>query len=253
VSSIKLCKRVTQKADHTYRLQVWVGESSDNIPSEIFLHRSVPSVDDWEGPSSVYYGICSYADLLNYSIDSPDAASNFFRKAGVDAVFSSASSLEETWDQISTDTEQLVNDIVRTYAATAEDVSYSGTNFSVSATLKHHDADGYSYLLQMTADLAVFVMENESDGQPELVSVASIADMNTYGEVETTTGYYRTNTLTIAFSDETTYERVLAALDVDFAALDAALTSPGVDVEGTSTETISNTEIVGPTVFYFGE
>ncbi len=252
-STIKVSKRVTQNSDYTYRLQAWVSETSDNIPSEIFLHRTVPGVDAWEGPAAAYYGICSYADLLNYAVDVSDTSSNFFRKSGIDLDFTSVSVLDATWDAVVTGVQLLVNDIVRTYSAVSSDVSYSGTNFDVVAGVKHYASASYSYLLTLEATESIFVVEKQNDGVPELVSIASLADMSTYEATAANTGYYRTDSLTLAFGEESLYVLAKAALDADFAALDAELTDPGILVVGEGDESLTNVEVVGPTTYYFGD
>ena len=253
-SSITVDKRVTANADNTYRLQVWVSETSENIPSEIFVHRNAPVIDDWDGPTAVYYGICNYADIINYPASVVDTSSNFFRKSGADLEFKSAQSLNTTWEQILEDVQQLVDDIVRTYNAVGSDVSYTGINFDVVATLKHYADAAYSYLLTMVATEAIFVVEKQTDGEPELVGVASIADMNAYSTTVASTSYYRTASATLAINGSTTYSSTKTALDADFAALDAALTDPGISVTGTDDETLDNAEGgAGTNTYYFGD
>jgi hypothetical protein len=251
MSNINLSKRITQEDDNTYRLQVWVSETSDNIPSEIFLHRVAPEIDEWDGSSIPYYGVCAYADLVNYAVDEPDGASNFYRKSGVDLTFKSLSILNQTWIQIDEDTQQLVDDIVKTNAEIGENVSYTGTNFNVVATLKHYDEDNYSYMLSMEATEDIFVVEKQSDGIQELVSVASLADMDQYSTEEIDTGYYRVKEATLFFVDGATYTEAKNALDEDFEELDAALSDPGLLYEDVDESEYENTETSGP--YYFGE
>lgn len=254
MSTIKLNKRITQQTDNSYRLQVWVSETSDGIPSEIFLYTALnlASDDGWSGSTSRLQKVCSYADLINYASTSPDTSSSYFRRSWIDLKFRSLSELDDLWDNLNTYTEFLVNDIVRTTEAVASDISFTGDNFTVTASLKHYSADNYSYMLSMSSTKNVFVVEKQTDGEPELVSIAGLDDLDQFSDTERDSGFYLTDSAVLMFSSSSIYTQAKAAIWADFSSLDTELSDPGEDSEGTGNETLESSETTEETL-YFGD
>lgn len=113
MSSIQLSKRITLTGDNRHRLQVWVSETSDNIPKEVFVYQRIPSVPLDTELSDLFVHIASYTDIGNFPIDGPDASYPFYRKHFVDLVFDSKVYLGDTWDRMFSMVKHTVEDIVR--------------------------------------------------------------------------------------------------------------------------------------------
>jgi hypothetical protein len=111
MATIKIKKKIT-KVDDRHRLQVWVNETSDNIPAEIFLFNRLPPVPTRPTPEDIFMGVCDYSDILLYP--NINVTENpYYRKNGVDLIFTSYKTLTDYFeDNIRSKVEYLVNDIV---------------------------------------------------------------------------------------------------------------------------------------------
>jgi len=114
MANIKVNRRVSQE-DIEFRLQIWVTETSDNIPGEIFLFKKAPNFpENTPDPFYAYVQVCTYADMLNYPKESSDYPTVFYRRRQLDLTFTSLNQLSEYWDTIDTAIQNLINDIVDT-------------------------------------------------------------------------------------------------------------------------------------------
>jgi hypothetical protein len=112
MATIKI-KRVITEEDNRYRMQVWVTETSDNIPSELFLFARIPPVPSRPLPEDGFQRTCRYSDILLYPATTPETSSPFFRKPGVDLIFTSLKELSDYFTTYIYDMVQLlVEDIV---------------------------------------------------------------------------------------------------------------------------------------------
>jgi hypothetical protein len=101
VPFVVLNKRVllVDEEQGSHRLQVWVSETSDDIPGRIFVYQKYPSVPFYdEQPEDIFVHVASFADLAAFPIDAPDDRSPFFRLHYYDILFDTLALLEETWE-----------------------------------------------------------------------------------------------------------------------------------------------------------
>lgn len=113
---VVLKKRVTlvNEEEGTHRLQVWVGEVSDDIPAKIFVNQLYPDVPDYtEQPSERFAHVASFADLAAFPPDEPDDRSPFYRVYWYDILFETLVLLEETWTLTEKHVQILMEDIHR--------------------------------------------------------------------------------------------------------------------------------------------
>jgi hypothetical protein len=116
---ITITKKVEKTADDRYRLKVWVSETSDNIPKQVFLFERISPVPLRPVPENAFKKTCSYADMLLYPEDSPDTENPYFRLGQVDLLFTSYKQMSTYFTEHIHDAVQyLVNDIVGTNLAT---------------------------------------------------------------------------------------------------------------------------------------
>lgn len=249
---IKFSKKTTVDASTgKVRLQIWISETSDNIPAEIFLYRAVPDIAGVDEQNYLFYGVCSYADLINYPAITAGYDSNFYRTAKIDMLFESISNMGAFIGELETGIQALIDDIAGTHSATPDIDTLAGTNFSVQLSSRT-GGSSCSTLIDITATLPVFVMTADRDGTPDFVSLASLADMVKYG-TDSSAVFYRTDTISLAFSTATLTSQFIIALTADVTQLDADLTSPGLPTNATAIVTVSSGDITDPTTFYFGD
>jgi hypothetical protein len=114
MSKIVVSRRVTPSEEGGHRLQVWVSETSDNIPATIFAYQQIPPVPNSDTPASIFVYICSYADIFDLPENEAGDCSPFFRRYYLDLTFQSMSVMESKWDLMLTQIQLLIEDIVRT-------------------------------------------------------------------------------------------------------------------------------------------
>ncbi|MHA2070049.1 MAG: hypothetical protein ACXABY_37260 [Candidatus Thorarchaeota archaeon] len=112
MSKFVISKRITQD-DERHRLRVWVSETTNNIPGQLFVYQAVPKVPLDDRPDGVFVHIASYADTLMFPIDEPDTESPFYRLYYIDLIFDSLVVLNEKWDLMRLMLNQTIEDIVR--------------------------------------------------------------------------------------------------------------------------------------------
>jgi hypothetical protein len=110
---IVLNRRVTLTADNRHRIQMWVAETSNNIPPHIFVYQRIPVVPLDQEPSSLFVHMASYADLADFPEGEPNGDSPFFRKYYADLVFDALPYMNTTWERICRMVRLLVEDICR--------------------------------------------------------------------------------------------------------------------------------------------
>ena len=113
MAGITLSKRLTQTDDFRQRLRVWVSETTNNIPAQIFVYQRIPSVPLDTELQDIFVHIASYADIQDYPAEAPDDKSPFFRQYFFDLVFDSKAILEENWQRIVWSVQHTVEDIAR--------------------------------------------------------------------------------------------------------------------------------------------
>jgi hypothetical protein len=113
MSHISVSKRTTLTDDNRHRLQLWVSETTNNIPASIFVYQRIPTVPLSSALSTIFVHIASYADLAEFPEDTPDSTSPFFRRRSVDLVFDSLPYLNDTYKRIILMVRQLVEDVGR--------------------------------------------------------------------------------------------------------------------------------------------
>ena len=123
MASIKLTRKINQTAIEQFRLRVWVAETSDNIPKELFLYQTIIPVPDQDVVDQ-YIGVCSYADMLNYPINVATDDTPYYRFGSVDLTFQSNVTLETKWDFIATSMEAFLNDLASAHTATPDITIY---------------------------------------------------------------------------------------------------------------------------------
>lgn len=113
MAHIKLSKRLTLTDDQRHRLRVWVSETTNNIPAQIFVYQRIPQVPLDTELQDIFVHVASYADLQEYPSEDPDDKSPFFRQYMFDLVFDSKAVLEENWQRILLSVQHTVEDIAR--------------------------------------------------------------------------------------------------------------------------------------------
>jgi hypothetical protein len=113
MASITLSKRVTLTDDTRHRLRIWVSETTNNIPAQIFVYQRIPLVPLDTELQDIFVHIASYADIQEYPSEEPDNKSPFFRQYFVDLVFDSLAILEENWVRMVRSVQLTVEDIAR--------------------------------------------------------------------------------------------------------------------------------------------
>jgi len=98
-----------------YRLKVWVTETSNNIPGEVFVYQNIPAVPDYNGglPEDRFVHIASYADLVAFPKDGPGLENPYFRKYYIDITHKDRTFLEDKWKLMSQQLQVLISDITR--------------------------------------------------------------------------------------------------------------------------------------------
>ena len=112
-SHITISKRITLTSDVRHRLQVWVSETTNNIPATVFVYQRIPMVPLDTGLSDLFVHVASYADLTDFPDNEPTADSPYFRRYYIDLLFDSLGTLEEKWTWMSRQIKLLVEDIIR--------------------------------------------------------------------------------------------------------------------------------------------
>ena len=113
VSHITITKRLTLTADSRHRIQVWVSETTNNIPATVFVYQRIPVVPLDTGLSDLFVHIASYADTVDFPENDPLADSPYFRKYYIDLLFDSLATLQEKWTMMRRQIKLLVEDVVR--------------------------------------------------------------------------------------------------------------------------------------------
>jgi len=113
VSHITITMRITLTADSRHRIQVWVSETTNNIPATVFVYQRIPVVPLDTGLSDLFVHIASYADTVDFPENDPLADSPYFRKYYIDLLFDSLATLQEKWTMMRRQIKLLVEDVVR--------------------------------------------------------------------------------------------------------------------------------------------
>ena len=113
MAGITLSKRITQTDDFRQRLRVWVSETTNNIPAQIFVYQRIPSVPLDTELQDIFVHVASYADISDYPSEKPDNTAPFFRQYFFDLVFDSKAVLEENWARILGSVQHTIEDIAR--------------------------------------------------------------------------------------------------------------------------------------------
>lgn len=113
MTTITLSKKVTQTDDFRQRLRVWVSETTNNIPAQVFVYQRIPSVPLDTELQDLFVHVASYADIQDYPSEAPDSTSPFFRQYFFDLVFDSKAIMEENWQRILWSVQHTVEDICR--------------------------------------------------------------------------------------------------------------------------------------------
>jgi hypothetical protein len=119
MASISITKKINQTSDDRFRLRAWVSSTSDNIPSEIFLHGRAAPVPMRPTDEDIFKRVCLYADIFNYPAE-PSTENPFHRRPGVDVLFTSLSSLDTFFQEtLVAGAEAFLNDIAAIHTAVA--------------------------------------------------------------------------------------------------------------------------------------
>lgn len=113
MAHIKISKRTTMTADYRQRLQIWISETTNNIPPKVFVYQRIPQVPLYTGLSDIFVHLASYADIADFPEDQPGADSPFFRKYYLDLMFDSLSVLDGKWEMLRLQLRHLIEDISR--------------------------------------------------------------------------------------------------------------------------------------------
>jgi len=113
MASIKLSKKLTQTDDFRQRLRVWVSETTNNIPAQVFVYQRIPLVPLDTELQDIFVHVASYADLQEYPAEAPDDKTPFFRQYFFDLVFDSKAILEENWQRILWSVQHTIEDVAR--------------------------------------------------------------------------------------------------------------------------------------------
>lgn len=113
MAHISLTKKLTLTDDFRQRLRVWVSETTNNIPAQLFVYQRIPSVPLDTDLQDLFVHVASYADLQDYPAETPSEEGPFFRQYFFDLVFDSKAILEENWQRILGSAKHTIEDIVR--------------------------------------------------------------------------------------------------------------------------------------------
>jgi hypothetical protein len=111
--TITIMKRISTETDGDARLRVWVSETTDIIPGEIFVYQKYPRVPQSSQLADIFVHIASYSDIVQFPIDTPSATTPYFRKYYLDLAFPSLAMVDEKWTLISRMIKHTVEDFVR--------------------------------------------------------------------------------------------------------------------------------------------
>ena len=112
-SHIQLTKKITLTAANRHRLQVYVSETTNNIPATIFVYQKIPTVPLDDKLADIFVHVASYADLGDFPENAPGPDSPFFRMYHVDLTFTSLAYLTKIWDQMERMVRHTMEDIAR--------------------------------------------------------------------------------------------------------------------------------------------
>jgi len=118
MATISITKQVDKTDDDRYRLKIYTSETSDNIPSQIFLLELLAPVPEQSFPAAKFLKVCSYADMINYPARAPGTDNSFYRDYYIDLIFTSYNQLNTFLEDIKTDVQTLIDDIALTNTAT---------------------------------------------------------------------------------------------------------------------------------------
>jgi len=119
MAEIQISKRQDSTIDEAgkaqHRLRVWVSQTTDNIPSELFVYQQIPPVPKTtpEQLEQLFVHIASFADILDFPITARNDDSPFFRLHFVDLTFNSLAVLNQKWSMMKKMINATVEDIVR--------------------------------------------------------------------------------------------------------------------------------------------
>jgi hypothetical protein len=114
-SILEVSKRFTTSNQGRTRMRIWISETTNGIPPEVFMFQRIPAVPGYNAgePEDRYVHVCSYADMVAFPKDTPSIDSPYYRKRYIDLAHDSRVFLEELWQQIKCQLQNLLEDIVR--------------------------------------------------------------------------------------------------------------------------------------------
>ena len=116
-STITISKEITEttQGPKRFRLRIWIQETTNNLPGEMFVYQLIPAVPEFNDglPEERFVHIASYADMVAFPKEAPGLETPFFRKYYMDIVHVSRSFLEEKWVMINQQLKILIDDITR--------------------------------------------------------------------------------------------------------------------------------------------
>jgi len=112
--TITIMKRIdSDPVEGTARFRIWVSETTDTIPAEIFVYQKYPRVPLDTSITDLFVHIASYADTVDFPVDKPDSQTPYFRRYFADLTFPSLAMLDEKWTLMSRMIQHTVEDWVR--------------------------------------------------------------------------------------------------------------------------------------------
>jgi hypothetical protein len=169
----------------------------NNVDPNIFLYQRIAAVNDSEDDQDTFVGICSPVDLEDYPASAPASSSTdpaYFRMADIDIVVRSRTLMDNLWQQIVNDVDELVDTIAGicelgdpvvvefgTLATSSSSSSSSSAAADESASSATCAADAYTSI-EITAsddpefpDGAVFTEVGVQSGPPDCARVWQLA------------------------------------------------------------------------------
>jgi hypothetical protein len=109
-----------------YRMKVRVTRTKDVDPN-IFLYRRDVAPLGAAPPVDTFVAICTPVDLEEIDAGEPAAQSKYYRTADIDMLARNAADLEEAWELICIDRDELVSTLQALKDATGTEISAYGT------------------------------------------------------------------------------------------------------------------------------
>ncbi len=112
--SVELTRKLDYSDDGTYRLRIYVSETSDNITPYLLLYRTYPRDHEELTAPSGYLRPVRYYELFSFPSDSPGDDSPFYRQSYLDLQLDSMHDVNQIYTTLTEGLTDFLRDLEET-------------------------------------------------------------------------------------------------------------------------------------------